>query len=70
MKHLRLYFGLTLEDVAKAAGVTKQCVSQYEKGRFNNSRLDAIYNGESFEQIRREKYGDLMVAIDRKDYHL
>lgn len=56
MKNLRLFFGLTLEDVAKAAGVTKQCVCRYERGDYKSSKCDAVYNGETFRRIRDNKY--------------
>lgn len=56
-ENLRKYFGLTMEDVAKAAGVTRQCVIKYEKGLYKTSKLNDYYNGEMFEKIRNEKYG-------------
>ena len=55
-KNLRLFFGLTLDDVAKAAGVTVGCVFRYEKGEYKSSRCDAIYNSEIFRELRNRKY--------------
>ena len=59
-ENLRKYFGLTMEDVAKAAGVTRQVVIRYEKGLYKKSKLNDYYNGEMFEKIRNEKYGNMV----------
>ena len=55
-KNLRLFFGLTLDDVAKAAGVTVGCVFRYEKGDYKSSKCDAIYNSKIFSELRDSKY--------------
>lgn len=60
-KNLRLYFGLTLEDIAKAANVSVQCVNYYEKGIYKRSRLDDYYNGEMFAKLRDEKYKEVVL---------
>lgn len=60
---LRMYFGLTLKDVANAAGVTEGCVTRYEKGNYKSSRCDEVYNSKRFAELRREKYGDFEPVI-------
>lgn len=55
-KNLRLFFGLTLDDIAKAAGVTKGCVFRYEKGDYKSSKCDEVYTCDMFRKIRNSKY--------------
>lgn len=56
-RNMRLFFGLTLDDVAKAAGVTKGCVFRYEKGDYKSSKCDEVYSAKRFDEIRKEKLG-------------
>ena len=42
IKKNRLELNLTLEDVAKAVGVSKSTVQRWESGQINNMRRDRI----------------------------
>lgn len=58
-KNLRLFFGLTLDDVAKAAGVTAGCVYRFERGDYHSSKCEEIYTPKKFDEIRKEKLGGI-----------
>lgn len=62
-KAMRLFFGLTLDDIAKAAKVTKGCVCRYERGDYKSSKCDEVYNAKRFAELRREKCGDFEPVI-------
>lgn len=58
-KLLRKTYGLTLDDIAKASGVTKQNVCKFEKGEYKNSRCEEVYN--NLGDLHTKKYGTVCI---------
>lgn len=68
LKQMRLYYGLTLEDIAKATGYTVSYITRYEQGKYKKSKCDAVYNVDTLEKLRREKYADLLPIMYAKHF--
>lgn len=58
-KLLRKMYGLTLDDVAKACGVTRQNVCKFENGHYKSSVCEDIYGRLS--ELHEKKYGTIAI---------
>lgn len=69
----RIELGLTLEDVAKAVGVSISCVQRWESGEISNMRRDRIVklakilNVSPLEIIGIDTSGDIALFREERD---
>lgn len=62
LKRQRVSLGLTQDDVARGAGVTKSAISRWESGR----RVMDAYSRESLKVFFREEWAKRKAALDQE----